>query len=93
MARTIEQRRAYGRAYYAANRERLLADAKRRRTENLPAVRASVREAVAAHYSSHRDAILAAKKERYASDPAMRERMKANAKRLRLAKREAAAGK
>ena len=93
MAKTAEQRREYWRAYYAANRERLRAEAKARREANLLAVRESTRKSVAIHYVGHREAILAAKKERYASDPAMRERMRANARRRHAklkAEREAA---
>lgn len=89
-ARTTEQRRAYARAYYALNRERLLAQAKQRREADPQKVRASVRTAVAAHYASNREVVLAAKRERYANDPAMRERMKENSRRRRLEKRAVA---
>lgn len=82
MAQT-EAQKAYQRAYYKKNRDAILANGRARRLANLAAVQARTRKSVAKHYEANRSTILTTKKEKYANDPAMRERMKANAAKRR----------
>lgn len=92
MPQTADERRARSREYYRRNREAILAKAAQARKENPEKERERVRNAVAAHYPKNREAILAAKKARYASDPAMRERMRAAASARRIKMKAEKAG-